>query len=141
MEIERKLKHYQYTAIISLVFALAGFSYNAWRLEVSETNNTIRMASFQILLELGQLEQLIYAAHYDKDSTLGNPRNGWVKVGLINDLSMLTSNQVITASEQLRYNWQQHWDKMAAEKTSTELLVDRIDNVRKSIKNSLQQRP
>lgn len=38
-----------FTAVVSLVFAVSGFSYNAWRLEQSEENNIVRDASFHVL--------------------------------------------------------------------------------------------
>ena len=78
-----------FTAVVSLVFAVTGFSYNAWRLEQSEENNIVRDASFQVLTELAEFEQVIYINHYDGDSIAGSPRLGWVKIGLVNDLSML----------------------------------------------------
>jgi len=91
MELEDKLKVYYVTAIFSVVFAVVGFSYNAWRLEVTEDNSNIRAASFEVLTVLAELEQIIYAAHYDKDTKEGSPRKGWVKIGLIVDLDSLIS--------------------------------------------------
>lgn len=64
---------------MGLVFAVIGFSYNAWRLESSEKNNNVRLAAFTVITELAQLEQLVYAAHYDQDPVNGSPRKGWVK--------------------------------------------------------------
>ncbi|MGV0035820.1 MAG: hypothetical protein ACNYPE_12990 [Candidatus Azotimanducaceae bacterium WSBS_2022_MAG_OTU7] len=48
----------------------------------------MRDASFQILTELAEFEQVIYFNHYDGDKVSGSPRLGWVKLGLVNDLSM-----------------------------------------------------
>lgn len=79
MSLENKVKYYQFVSILSLVFAMTGFSYNAWRLEVTEENSNIRTASFQVLIELAELEQIVYASHYDKDDIKGNPRDGWVR--------------------------------------------------------------
>ena len=41
--LETKLRIYYITATFSLLFAVVGFSYNAWRMEVSEKNNNIRV--------------------------------------------------------------------------------------------------
>jgi len=63
MEIKQKLKIFYITSIFSMVFAVLGFSYNAWRMELSEENNNLRTASFEVLLQLPGLEQIIYAIH------------------------------------------------------------------------------
>jgi hypothetical protein len=42
MNLENELIGYYTTALLGLVFAIVGFSYNAWRLEVSEDNSNIR---------------------------------------------------------------------------------------------------
>ena len=68
-----KLHLYQLTVIFSVLFALLGFTYNVWRMEVTEENSNIRTASFEVLLTLSSLEQLVYSAHYDGDEQEGNP--------------------------------------------------------------------
>ena len=77
----RRVNLYKVTIVLSVLFTLVGFSYNVWRMEVSEKNNNIRTASFEILINLSSLEQLVYAAYYDDDLKEGNPRKGWVTVG------------------------------------------------------------
>ena len=72
-DLEKKFKVYYLTAIFSLIFAVVGFSYNAWRLEVTEDNSNIRTTAFEVLTELAELQQLIYSAHYDHDMVAGNP--------------------------------------------------------------------
>ena len=103
--LEIKLRAYYLTAIFSLVFAVVGFSYNAWRMEVSEDNNTVRTAAFEGLKELAEFEQIVFAAHYDQNLIEGSPRKGWVKVGLIVDLSTLISAEVVNESKQLHTAW------------------------------------
>ena len=137
MELENKLKVYYVTAILSLVFAVIGFSYNAWRLEITEDNSNIRTASFEVLGQLAELEQIIFAAHYDKDRDAGNPRKGWVKVGLIVDLSVLISKPVEKKSLDLKETWSNNWQKAANEQAATIELTEAIDQVRKEIKQVL----
>lgn len=132
-----KLKIYQFTLIFSIVFSLLGFSYNVWRMEVSEQNNTIRTASFEILVELSELEQLIYTAHYDRDLVSGSPRKAWVKVGLITNLSVLTSAGVNTSAEALKKTWAENWQVIAKDKDSVVQVVDAIDTVRQQIQQLL----
>ena len=139
MELEKKLKSYYLTAIFSVIFAVVGFSYNAWRLEVSEDNSNIRTASFEVLKELAELEQIIFTRHYDKDLQKGNPRVGWVKVGLILDLSMLISPEVNSKAENLTEIWANEWALIATDRPTVEKLSDSIDEVRSEIKVVLSQ--
>ena len=137
ISLERKLKAYYITAVLGVVFAILGFSYNAWRLEVTEDNSNIRTASFEALKELAELEQLVYAAHYDKNIVEGNPRIGWVKIGLIVDLSALISKQVEKESLLLHQAWETSWDKMSDDRDITNKLIMKVEAVRKKIKLSL----
>lgn len=118
-------------ALITLVFALSGFSYNAWRLELSEINNNLRTASFQILLELGELEQIVFAAHYDKDPKAGNPRVGWVKIGMVNDFSVLLGADVHAQADRLKSVWQTNWQGLGSNEAQVKLITDEIDATRK----------
>jgi hypothetical protein len=56
IHIYKKLQIYHLAVIFSVFFALTGFSYNVWRMEVSEENINIRSACFGILLKLSSLE-------------------------------------------------------------------------------------
>ena len=49
-------------ALISLVVAVTSLGYNTWRNEASEGNRNQRWASFEVLLELGELRQLMERA-------------------------------------------------------------------------------
>ncbi len=129
----RRMKVYQATAIFSVLFALVGFSYNVWRLEATELNNNRREASFELLLQLAELEQLVYAAYYDQDPEGGNPRVGWVKVGLIADLSMTGGKNVHNAAEQLRSTWGSNWEALPRERQSADAIVEAIDATRAEV--------
>lgn len=137
MELRDKLKTYYVTAILGVVFAIVGFSYNTWRLEVSEDNNNIRTASFEVLKELAELEQIIYAAHFDQNETEGSPRKGWVKIGLIVDLSSLVSKPVERDANALASTWQDKWESIKHDRTAVDLLVSKIETVRHEIKSTL----
>ncbi|WP_394128758.1 hypothetical protein [Shewanella maritima] len=128
---------FQLTAIFSMVFALVGFSYNVWRMEVTEHNANIRQSSFEMLLQLSELEHIVYANYYDNNDVLGNPRNGWVKVGLIHDLSLITSNDLNQAAESLKQVWQLHWEDYATNPDSVDKIVTSIDQTRAAVRNRL----
>ena len=66
-------------ALLSLVVALSSLSYSTWRNERSEENRTTRQAAFQLLTALGQMQELVYHAHYDRDAEHGgrqDPKRG-----------------------------------------------------------------
>ena len=133
-----KKRQYQfYFVVFSVLLSISGFSYNVWRLESTETNNTIRTASFEILLELSQLEQLIYSLHYDKDDMEGSPRKGWVKVGLINDLSPLAGENIAQKSEALRKIWAENWTSIEDSNDATNQVIGAIDGVRAEINKTI----
>jgi hypothetical protein len=135
---KRKIAIYQITVVLSVMFTLIGFSYNVWRMEVTEQNNTIRTASFELLLNLAKLEQNIYLAHYDRDLDAGNPRHGWVLVGLIRDLSVLTDDTVENHALSLHQTWSNQWDAIESDSDSVAAIVVAIDAQRQSIKALLK---
>ena len=138
MQLKTKLRNYYLTAIFGVFFAVVGFSYNAWRMEVSEDNNNIRTAAFEMLLVLAEFEQVVYAAHYDQDEENGSPRLGWVKVGLAFDLSMLVGNSVEQKVTVLHSVWQDTWSTMPESREDTDKIVDAISAVREEIKKVLK---
>jgi len=135
---EKQIRNYQVAVVASLLFALLGFSYNVWRMEVSEQNTNTRTACFELLLVLSELEQLVYSAHYDQNTVEGSPRKGWVKVGLTEDLSVLTTKKVKQSLVQLKNTWISHWESIAIDEDSVKVIVFSIDNSRAEIKMLLQ---
>jgi hypothetical protein len=135
----KKMMLYQLTDIFSMLFALIGFSYKVWRRDVTEQNSNIRTASFEMLLTLASLEQLVYGLHYDKNDTAGTARDGWVKVGLIEDLSMLTPHVITDKTHILKITWNENWGTMIDKNQSAENIVAAIHAVRVEISNTLQR--
>ncbi len=107
-------------------------------MEASEFNNNVRTASFEVLENLAELEQNVYAAHYDNDEVMGSARIGWVKIGLINDLSTLISSDVAGNAMKLKLNWSEHWTLIPDDIAALEQLVSDIDKVREAIKYELE---
>ena len=138
MQAEKQIKNYQMAVIASLLFALLGFSYNVWRMEITEENANTRTACFELLLVLSELEQLVYSAHYDKNTAEGSPRKGWVKVGLTVDLSVLTTTEVKQSTLQLKKVWSTHWETIDNEEQSVQAIVYSIESARTEIKMLLQ---
>lgn len=137
-QISKRIKVYQITAILSILLTLSGFTYNVYRLEQSEINSNIRTSSFEMLKELAYLEQIVYAAYYEQDKVLGNPRTGWVKVGMIRDLSIICFNEKANESKQLYETWEKNWSSMHNNQESVEKIVKSIDTIRKRLRTVLQ---
>lgn len=137
-ELRRRLLLYQLTTICGIAFAFIGFSYNVWRMEVTEENNNVRTACFEVLTELAALEQVLYAAHYDHDPDQGSPRIAWVKVGLIRDLSTLTAAPVAARADELHRVWSDNWQAVMQDGESLAQVIAAIDTVRDEIKILLQ---
>ncbi|PHS18906.1 MAG: hypothetical protein COA86_06985 [Kangiella sp.] len=139
MRLKTKLKNYYFTAISSVIFAVVGFAYNAWRMEVTEDNNNIRTAAFEVLIVLAEFEQILYAAHYDKNTIEGSPRVGWVKIGLASDLSALISPEIEMEMEKLTDLWHSNWSSITEIQTSVERLVQSVTSARMKIKSTLKK--
>lgn len=137
VELRQKVLLFQITTILGVLFGVIAFSYNVWRMEITEANNNTRTACFEILKELAELEQLVYSAHYDGDDKEGSPRRGWVKVGLVVDLSILASNKIEKEAAALKDIWAANWDQYSRERTSVEAIVAAVDRVREEIKTVL----
>jgi len=138
-KIQEKIVTYQIIVMMSFIFGILGFIYNNWRYEHNEYNNNVRIASFQMIQELASLEQNIYANHYDKDTNKGNPRDGWVQIGLINDLALFISPECAIASNNLKNVWHNHWREIYNDRNVTDLLVNEIENVRETTRDVLKE--
>lgn len=136
-DITKRLKIYQVTSIITILLTLIGFSYNVHRLEQTEINTNIRTSSFEMLKELANLEQIVYSAHYEKDLKEGNPRIGWVKVGIIQDLSIICFHEDSMQTKQLYKTWKKNWSLMHTNRESVDEIVNSIDEVRKELRQVL----
>ncbi len=121
-------------ALISLVIALSSLSYNTWRNEQTEENRNQRQASFEILLKLNELQQLVFHHHYDKDiKNKGNLRTGWSYVLSIQDFSMILNQPFPNPSKQLHQVWSEHWQNLESNENSVKTVTASIDNIRTEV--------
>jgi hypothetical protein len=118
-------------ALISLVVAITSLTYNSWRNEASEDNRTQRLVSIQILLKIGELEELVLYSHYDPDVKVkGNPRTGWAIVLTIEDLAQILEPPCPEAASDLKVAWQKHWSTLAEDVESKDAIRAAIDDMR-----------
>ena len=118
-------------ALISLAIAVSSLSYNTWRNEKTEINRNQRIASFEVLLKLNELQQVIFHHHYDMDAlNKGNPRTGWTYVLTVRDLSRILHPPLPKAADELLSSWNQNWESLGKEQAKVDLIISEIDNVR-----------
>lgn len=120
-------------AIVSLTVALASFSYTTWRNERSEHNRTIRQAAFQLLGALGEMQQVVFHAHYDHDTVRGNARTGWVYVATISDFSATMPAPVPARAQDLFSAWRDHWEQLGTSDVDAEAVSDAVDRCRAAV--------
>ena len=110
-------------ALISVFIAVTSLSYNTWRNEKTELNRNLRQGSFELLLKLGELRELVYHLEYDRaviEQTA--ERTGWVTVFIIRDLASVLEDPVPAAAESLFDAWSKHWDELAERDSDGDLV-------------------
>lgn len=125
-------------AIISLVVAVSSLSYNTWRNEQTEYNRNVRHGGFELLLKLGQLQEVVFFSHYDQDSERGSPRAGWAYVLVIGDLSASLPEPVPTAAGALMEGWETDWQGLGVDDDSARRISDAIDKLRVQVLAALR---
>jgi hypothetical protein len=99
-------------ALVSLTVALLGLAYNTWRNETTESHRNVRQAAFEVLEQLGELQQVVDQRFYGGTSTDLNRIRGWGKVTLVRDMGMLVSPAASREAGRLFGTWQTRLDAM-----------------------------
>jgi hypothetical protein len=126
-------------ALISLVVALSSLGYNTWRNEKTEENRSIRVAGFEVLKHLGELQLVVNFAFFAKEKQLGHPMAGWGRVALISDLSQVLPAPAPQRAEQLHRVWQANWEQIADDEASVDRITAEIDRTREAIREILRR--
>jgi len=127
-------------ALISLVVAITGLSYNTWRNEASEDNRTQRLISLEVLMKLGELQQLVWHHHYDKDiEDKGNLRTGWTLVLVVKDISQILGGPVPQSTEALYEAWNKRSNELLKSTEAKDAIIDAINVVRADALALLQE--
>jgi len=118
-------------ALISIVIAVSSLSYNTWRNEKTEDNRNQRFAAFEILLKLGELQQVVFHHHYDMDKTdKGNPRTGWTYVLTVRDLSRVLNPPLPGTADRLLTIWGENWEGLDENIAQVDSIMAGIDEMR-----------
>jgi hypothetical protein len=127
-----------FVALISLTVALTALGYNTWRNERTEHNRNTRVAAFEVLTQLGELQVVVNAAVYGKEENRMDPMAGWGRVALITDLSQLLPAPAPHRAEELHRVWQANWQDLADNEASGERITTEIDQSREAIREILR---
>jgi len=126
-------------ALISLTVALGGLAYNTWRNEQTEENRSVRVAAFEVLRNLGELQVIVNYAYFAKNERLGNPMAGWGRVTLITDLSQLLPAPAPERAKKLLQVWQDDWEQVRDDKPSVDRITAEIDQSREAVREILRR--
>lgn len=118
-------------ALISLAIAITSLGYNTWRNEASEYNRTHRLVTLEVLMKLGDLQQLVWHHHYDKDyEDKGNLRTGWALVIVIRDISQILDTPMPQSTQALHETWNQHSNQLEDSAVAKDMIIESIEIVR-----------
>jgi hypothetical protein len=93
-------------ALISLVVAITGLSYNTWRNEQTEFNRNQRGAAFEILLKLAELDEIVNLAHYEASRAgTDDLKRGWALVNTIDVLTSILAEPMPASGDRLVATW------------------------------------
>lgn len=125
-------------ALVSLVIALSALGYNTWRNERTEHNRNIRAAGFELLTEIGSLQQIIFYAHFAEGDQRGDPRMGWAGMLTIQDLAALMPADVGRDAGALESVWQADAEGLTADDEAYRRIDGAIDALRQTTLEALR---
>lgn len=129
------LKHS--VAVVSLITALVGLSYNSWQANQNEVNQNMRIAAFEVLKNLGELQTVVNYAHFTGDKSRGNPIEGWKHVSMVRDLSHLLKPSAKQESQLLYDAWQKNWERIDSDKQTEEQISHQITKTREAVLSTI----
>jgi hypothetical protein len=126
-------------AIISLVVAVSALGYSTWRNERTEQNRNLRAAGFELLAQVGSLQQVVFYAHFEPGDARGDARMGWAEVLTIADLAELMPADVRRDAKALNEAWQANWAGLGEDSAAHEKIDDAIDVIRQTTLTRLRE--
>ena len=118
-------------ALISVAIAITSLGYNTWRNEASEHNRNQRLVSIQMLIMLGELQQVVLDRRYGRDSE-GKAvlRKGWALVLTLRDIAMVADGDVPESAELLFEVWQRDSSSLGSSDAAKQRIDQAVDAVR-----------
>lgn len=124
-------------AVISLITAISGFTYNTWQDHQNEINQNMRVASFEVLKNLGEMQTIVNYAHFEEDKSRGNPIDGWKHATMVRDLSRLLNPSAAKEGQRLFDNWQQNWEKLESDNQAEVQISEQIAKTRQEVLSNI----
>ena len=121
-----------YVAIISLIIAVIALLYTSWREENTEKNRTYRLAGYEVLKNLGELQIVVHTSYYAKES-MGDPFIGWGYVAIISDFSQLLPEPVPKEVKKLVQVWGENWSHLKTDEHAVQTVTKEIDAARQTV--------
>lgn len=121
-------------AIITLIMAATSLGYNTWRNERTESNRTTRVAAFDLLKNLGQLQVIVNESFYGKST---DPMMGWGYISLISDLAQILPSPIDQQVDQLVTIWKANWRELKTNEESVDKITEQIDKIRMVVREQL----
>ncbi len=137
--LKEKLAHHS-LSIISVFIAVIALTYNTWRSDTTEYNRNIRTASFELIQELGELQNITNQLHFGQ---LKQGRrnelliNGWGNIALIEDLSALLPKQIREQTELLKTSWHKESEQLGESEESESKISTQISSTRSASRQLL----
>jgi len=144
--------HNNAVALIGLSIAILTLAYNGWRQETTEDQRSQRSASFQVLGELSQLQELVlYRAYFSPIEEMENKQSrgrgrvkGYANLLLVRDLMNLLPAPAPAAGMALFKQWDTQVDALlqqdfTARLVAEEALSAEIDTTRQAVLDVLKQ--
>ena len=126
-------------ALISLVVALTALSYSTWRNERTELNRNVRAAGFELLANVGSLQQVVFYAHFTPGDARGDARMGWAEVLTIVDLAELMPKDVAADAKVLHETWRTNWAGLGDDPGAHQRIDQSIDAIRRTTLQELRE--
>lgn len=122
-----------FVAILSLVVALVALGYNTWRNERTEQNRSIRVAAFEMLKTLGDLQVLVDQVHFGKDKRAGDLTQGLGKVLFIRDLAQIIPAPAPEDAEKLLTGWREQGESLPTDNAALQRISEDIYQARQDV--------
>jgi hypothetical protein len=126
-------------AIISLAVALTALGYSTWRNERTELNRNVRAAGFELLANVGSLQQVVFYAHFAPGDARGDARMGWAEVLTIVDLAELMPRDVGADAKALHDAWRADWAGLGDDPEAHQRIDQSIDAIRRTTLRELSE--
>lgn len=129
-------------ALISLTVAVSSLGYNTWRNEQTEANRNIRVAGFQLMEHIVELQKVVFFSRYDdgsKQDSRGDYRNGWAHVLSIRDLSYNMPQEVRGATDNLFETWNTAFATIQTDQVSFKKFDKALDETKTIILQAIME--